>query len=97
MQWKAKGNSALQSKDYDSAVECYTKAIELDGNNHVYYSNRSAAYLSKGDAQNALKDADSCVQVKPSWAKGYSRKGAALHSLKRYEEAAAAYKEGNIN
>jgi len=47
-----------------------------------------------GDANNALEDAKSCIALNPSFAKGYSRKGAALHSLKRYNDATAAYEEG---
>lgn len=92
--FKAQGNKALQGKDFDGAIEAYSKAIELDPKQHVYYSNRSAAYLSKGEAEKALDDADQCIKANPSWPKGYSRKGAALHSLKRYKDAAAAYEEG---
>ena len=66
----------------------------MDGANHVFYSNRSAAYLKKGDAQNALEDATACVGLNPEFTKGYSRKGAALHSLKRYNDSIAAYEEG---
>ncbi len=66
----------------------------MDGSNHVYYSNRSAAYLSKGDAHNAFEDAKSCIALNPDFTKGYSRKGAALHALKRYNDAVAAYEEG---
>lgn len=35
-----------------------------------------------------------CVKVNPTWAKGYARKGAALHGAKRYDEAIVAYEEG---
>ena len=31
------------------------------------------------------------VSLKSDWAKGYSRKGAALHHMKRYTEAVEAY------
>lgn len=92
--FKAIGNKHLQAKEFDEAIEAYTNAINLDGSNHVYYSNRSAAYLEKGDAENALSDGAKCVEINPSWAKGYSRKGAALHSLKRYEEAADVFGSG---
>ncbi|KAI9918788.1 hypothetical protein PsorP6_011333 [Peronosclerospora sorghi] len=92
--WKAKGNAALSSGNAQEAVDCYTKAIALDASDHVFYSNRSAAYLSLDDATHALEDADRCIQTKPDWAKGYSRKGAALHALKRYDEAKDAYNEG---
>jgi tetratricopeptide (TPR) repeat protein len=81
-QFKAKGNAALQAKNYSEAIEYYTKAINLDGANVIYYSNRSAAYLSAGDAQNALEDAKACLGLDPNFSKGYSRKGAALHGLK---------------
>ncbi len=84
----------MQANKISEAIEFYTKAIHLDGANHVYFSNRSAAYLSQGDAQNALDDANSCLGLKPDFAKGYSRKGAALHSLKRYNDSIAAYEVG---
>jgi tetratricopeptide (TPR) repeat protein len=62
-QLKAKGNAAQQAGDFDEAIDYYTQAIELNNKNHVYYSNRSAAYLSKGDAAKALQDAEECIKV----------------------------------
>ena len=91
---KAKGNACLQAKDFKTAVSWYTAAIEKDGTNHVFYSNRSAAHLNMGDATAALADAESCIKVKPDWAKGYSRKGAALHKLNRMAESVASYEAG---
>lgn len=93
-QHKAAGNTALQAGNASQAIEEYTKAIHLDGGNHVYFSNRSAAYLSKGDAHNALEDATACLGLKSDFVKGYSRKGAALHALKRYNDSIAAYQQG---
>ena len=93
-EFKDKGNAHLKAYEFDQAIECYSKAIELDPNDHVFYSNRSAAYLSKGDAQTALYDSVKCVDIKKDWPRGYSRKGAALHALKRYDEAIEAYEEG---
>jgi stress-induced-phosphoprotein 1 len=45
----------------------------------VLYSNRSACYASLKDFQKALDDANKCVEIAPTWSKGYGRKGAALH------------------
>ena len=86
--------AALQAGNLTQAIEAYTKAINTDGTNHVYFSNRSAAYLKKGDANNALEDAVSTIALNPDFVKGYSRKGAALHALKRYNDAIAAFEEG---
>lgn len=68
----------------------------MDGANHVYFSNRSAAYLKKGDAHNALEDANSCIGLNPKFAKGYSRKGAALHALKRYNDSIKSYEDALV-
>ena len=94
LQFKAKGNAALQAGNMTEAIEFYTKAIRADGSNHVYFSNRSAAYLSHGDANNALEDANACLGLNPEFAKGYSRKGAALHALKRFNDSIQAYEAG---
>lgn len=99
--FKAEGNKALQAKDFDAAIQAYTQAIEASAAEggeaaprHVYFSNRSAAYLSKGDATAALEDAEQCIKANPTWPKGFSRKGAAYHALKQYDDAEAAYKTG---
>lgn len=72
---KEKGNQALNAEKFDEAVAAYTEAIALDGQNHVLYSNRSAAYAKAGKFQAALEDAEKTIQLNPTWAKGYSRKG----------------------
>jgi stress-induced-phosphoprotein 1 len=92
--FKNTGNGHLQKGEFPQAIEAYTKAIELDGSDHIFYSNRSAAYLSSGDGGKALADGEKCIEIKADWPKGYSRKGAALHSLKNYEGAEAAYQAG---
>ena len=91
---KAKGNACMASKDFEGAVNWYSKGIEMDPSNHVLYSNRSAAYLSAGKGEEALKDADKCVELNGTWPTGYCRKGAALQFLRRYKDAVSAFEEG---
>jgi len=55
------------------------------------HSNRSAAFIELGQPTKALEDADACVAIDPRWPKGYSRRGNALHALRRYREAQQAY------
>lgn len=92
-QLKAEGNAAFAKKDFNKAIECFTKAIELDASNHVLYSNRSACYASQKNFDKALEDAEKTTQLKPDWAKGYSRKGAALHGQGDLVGALDAYQE----
>lgn len=91
---KEKGNSALQDGRSEEAIKHYTEAIALDANNHVLYSNRSAAYAKAGKYEQALEDAEKTVSLKPDWAKGYSRKGSALAYLGKLDASIKAYEVG---
>lgn len=42
---KIEGNAQLKAKNHQEALDLYSKCIELDPNNAVYYSNRAAANL----------------------------------------------------
>lgn len=35
-----------------------------------------------------------CINANPAWAKAYARKGAALHGLRKWDDAIAAYEQG---
>jgi len=74
---KAQGNAAFQSGKFEEAVKLFSQAIELNPHDHVFYSNRSGAYASLKKYDQALEDATTCVNLKPTWAKGYQRKGLA--------------------
>ncbi|KAK7416761.1 Hsp90 cochaperone [Neonectria magnoliae] len=91
---KALGNKAIAEKNFDEAVDKFTQAIAVQPENHILYSNRSAAYASKRDWDNALQDAEQTTQLKPDWAKGWGRKGAALHGKGDLLGANDAYEEG---
>jgi len=93
-QLKEKGNAALTAGRNDEAIEAYSEAIKLDGSNHVLYSNRSAAYLKAGKLDLSLHDAEKTIELNSSWPKGYSRKGAVLFAMQKYDEAFTAYNKG---
>lgn len=74
--------------------EKFTEAIGIQPENHILYSNRSAAYASKKEWDSALKDAEKTTEIKPDWPKGWGRKGAALHGVGDLLGANDAYTEG---
>lgn len=91
---KDAGNAALNAGNFAEAVERYTEAIALEPTNHVFHSNRSAAYAKMAEYEKALADAKQTTTLKPDWGKGYGRLGAALCYLNRHEEAVEAYETG---
>ncbi|TFY71125.1 hypothetical protein EVG20_g1880 [Dentipellis fragilis] len=92
--FKQEGNAQMSAKQYDKAIEAYTQAIEIDALNPVYYSNRAAAYSSKGDHLSAIDDAERAIEVDPSFVKAYHRLGHAQYSISDYKAAAAAFRRG---
>ncbi|GFZ06973.1 stress-inducible protein [Actinidia rufa] len=91
---KAKGNASFTAGNYTDAIHHFTEAISLAPDNHVLYSNRSAAHASLRKFAEALSDAEKAVQLKSDWPKGYYRVGTAHMGLRRYDDAVAAYKNG---
>jgi hypothetical protein len=85
---KAAGDEAHRSGSYEAAVEFYTEGIALDPTAAaVLHSNRSAAHMKQSLYEEALRDAERCVELGTMGVKGLARKAAALQALERYEEA----------
>merc|ERR1719499_120765 len=93
-EFKAQGNTFFSTKKWKEAIEFYTKALEQDPFDHVFYSNRSACYAESEEFDKALRDAERCIALSPQFAKGYSRQALALFHVGRYMEMEAAAKKG---
>lgn len=91
---KEAGNAAFKAGDNEEAVKWFTEAISETPDNHVLYSNRSAAYAKLGQFKAALLDANKCIDLKADWFRGHSRRGAAYMGLKSWRAALGAFEEG---
>eukprot|EP00270_Netrium_digitus_P003641 TRINITY_DN14307_c0_g1_i1.p1 TRINITY_DN14307_c0_g1~~TRINITY_DN14307_c0_g1_i1.p1 ORF type:complete len:642 (+),score=208.09 TRINITY_DN14307_c0_g1_i1:218-2143(+) len=91
---KARGELAFKDKDFATALDAYTQAIDLDPGNGTLLSNRSLCWIRLGQPEHALADAQAARKLNPDWPKVYYREGSALRLLQRYEEAASAFFEG---
>lgn len=78
---KQQGDQAFQRQDYDKSIEFYTQAIQENPKNYVLYSNRSLCYIKQDKFHQALKDAESCIELNQKWYKGYYRRGCVLVGL----------------
>lgn len=79
--------SIRAEKEYDKAIEMYSKAIELEPENAVFYANRSLAHLRVESFGSALEDGISAVKSDPAYLKGYYRRAAAQMSLGKFKKA----------
>lgn len=87
-------NAACESGDYARAIQLYSEALRHYPDNHILYSNRSAALLKLGRFTEALHDATCARQVNPSWPKAHYREGVALQCLGRHGDALAVFSTG---
>ena len=71
---KLKANKFVKEKKYALAVEYYTKAIEVNPNNHVYYGNRALANMRLENYGSAIVDADKSIEINPKYVKAYYRR-----------------------
>ena len=91
---KEEGNAFFKAENYPSAVECYSEAIKRNPKEHTIYSNRAATYLKLCAYEEALKDCEKCLAIKPDFVKAISRKGHAYFWTKQYHRALQTYDEG---
>ncbi|KAF8272953.1 hypothetical protein EI94DRAFT_1783309 [Lactarius quietus] len=82
---KQEGNAHMNGKRHDEAIDAYTRAIERDPSNPVYFSNRAAAHSSKADHLSAVVDAEKAIELDPKHAH---------YCIGDYSGAAAAYRRG---
>jgi len=75
-------------------VRHYTEALRRNPKDPRVYSNRAACYTKLTAMPEALKDAEKCIELDPTFVKGYSRKGAVQFFMKEYDKALETYQEG---
>ncbi|XP_021277356.1 hsp70-Hsp90 organizing protein 3-like [Herrania umbratica] len=91
---REKGNECFKQQKYPEAVKHYTESLRRNPNDPKAYSNRAACYTKLGALPEGLKDAEKCIELDPTFSKGYTRKGAVQFFMKEYEKALDTYQEG---
>lgn len=98
MAWKDKGNESFRKKEYQRAVELYTRSIELqsldrhdDGISAL--ANRSMAYLKLSRYQECVDDCTMVLERDTDHVKSYLRRGRAKQHLGEMQGAIEDFEE----
>ncbi len=81
------GNAQSSSEEYEKAMECYTKAIELNPQLAEAYNNRGFAKYSLQEYKEAIKDFTKTIELSPQSAIAYNNRGLSKSSLGKHTEA----------
>jgi len=91
---KDRGNKHFKDGIFPEAIKEYTEAIKRNPEDHTLYSNRAACYTKLGEYPLGLADCNKCIELKPDFVKGYTRKGHIHFFMKEYQKALEAYDQG---
>lgn len=91
---KKQGNSLLGQGLYKEAADAYTRAIEFDPTNAIYYSNRSVAKTHLNLHDEAIADNQLALQRDPQYSKAWHRLGKSQATLGQHQEAIASFESG---
>lgn len=96
MQLKQTGNQNFTNKNYDVAIEHYTKAIKLaqdvtppikPDDLAIFHQNRAACNEALGNIDLVVEDCSQAIDLKKTYTKAYLRRARAFDKLKDFDKA----------
>jgi import receptor subunit TOM70 len=87
---KEAGNKAYGAKDFDRAIDLYSKAI-LCKPDPVYYSNRAACYSALNKWEKVVEDTTAALNLDSEYVKALNRRANAYERLEKYSESLLDY------
>lgn len=75
---KAEGNEAYKQKDFQKALDCYDKAIELDPTDMLYHTNKAAVFYEMKQYDKCIEECDKAIQKSKEGHYDYVKLGKAL-------------------
>ena len=81
-----------QIKDYDSAIEYFRKAIQLNPNSPETFYNLGTALTQKGLLEEAVTCYRNALRLNPNFVDAYNKLAIVLHNMGRLSEAITQYR-----
>ncbi|GIY50424.1 hypothetical protein CEXT_161221 [Caerostris extrusa] len=91
--FKQSGNAKMVQQQYGEADEDYSRAIELDRWNAMYFCNRAGARIKMQQYFEAISDCRQALLLNPDYAKAYARMGQSYALMNRPRRAARCYRQ----
>ena len=86
-----RGLDAQNNKQYDDAIDWYTRTVELNEQFFWAYNNRGLVYHHKKEYEKAVADYDKAIAINPEDAMVYYNRGIFYQDMKKYGDALADY------
>jgi tetratricopeptide (TPR) repeat protein len=86
-EWVDRGVEACKNKNWDEAINFFSKAVESDPKNALAYSYRGAIYFAKGDLDKAIDDLSQSIHLNPRNESAYMNRGSAYRAKEDFSKA----------
>jgi TonB family protein len=85
--YSARARAYGAKRDYDHAIEDYSKTIELNPKQAHAYTNRGIALKAKGDHKRAVADFDKAIEMDPGSIFVHAHRAIAYNEIKQHDRA----------
>ena len=94
--WFKSARAKASSRDYEEAIDDYTKALTINPEFADAYFHRGILKGRLGDAKGAISDADQAIKINPQHAMAYASRGIAEESLGDLQRACADWRKAAV-
>lgn len=86
-----RGIAFNKERQHESAIQAYSKSIDLNPMHDRAYNNRGLVYSSKGEYDKAIQDFSKAIELKPNNIYAYNNRGLAYSDKRQYDRAIQDY------
>ena len=91
--WFGQGCQQLKKGNFEDALFCFEKVIELEPDNHEAWIRRGGALGNLGRFEEAINSYDKALEIKPNFHEAWFNRGIDLGNLGRFKEAINSYEK----
>ncbi len=85
--YRRQGVQYYNLKQYENALESFSRAIEIQSNISTFYNDRGCVYVDLKKYDEAISNFDKAIELNPEYAEFYFNRGRACADSKKYKEA----------
>ena len=93
IQYLIKGNMAKDENNFQEAINCYDKCLELNNNSYEAYYNKALCEIALNQNDNAIKNLDNALNIQKDFPQALDAKGCIFYSNNQFAEALKCYNE----
>lgn len=86
-----RGRANQENRNYDQAIQDYSRAIERDPKYSVAFNGRGSAYHAQKDYDRAIQDYNDALRLNPNFASAFNNRGIAYYDKRDYDRAIEDY------